>query len=111
MWVAAVAIEVLTPSTTIPHQSRLPLLSTSKFPERFGLFTIIVLGEAIVGVINGLSEVHDETHFTAPTMTAGVLGLAIVFGLWWIYFDFVARRPPGRRSGRPSPGSTSTSSP
>jgi low temperature requirement protein LtrA len=94
LWVAAIAIEVLTPATTVPHQSRLPLLSTSKFPERFGLFTIIVLGEAIVGVINGLSDVHDEADFTASTYATGVLGLAIVFGLWWIYFDFVARRPP-----------------
>ncbi|NJM99081.1 MAG: low temperature requirement protein A [Phormidesmis sp. RL_2_1] len=24
---------------------------------------------------------------------AAVLGLAIAFGLWWIYFDFVGRRP------------------
>jgi low temperature requirement protein LtrA len=94
LWAAAILVEVLTPSTTVAHQSRLPLLSTSKFPERFGLFTIIVLGEAIVGVINGLSEVHDEARFTASTAAAGVLGLAIVFGLWWVYFDFVARRPP-----------------
>ena len=94
LWVAAIVIEVLTPLATVRHQSRLPLLSTSKFPERFGLFTIIVLGEAIVGVINGLSEVHDESDFTASTVAAGVLGMSIVFGLWWIYFDFVARRPP-----------------
>jgi low temperature requirement protein LtrA len=94
LWAAAILVEVLTPSTTVAHQSRLPLLSTSKFPERFGLFTIIVLGEAIVGVINGLSEVHDEARFTAATAAAGVLGLGIVFGLWWVYFDFVARRPP-----------------
>jgi low temperature requirement protein LtrA len=94
LWVSAVVVEVLTPSATIRHQSQLPLLSTSKFPERFGLFTIIVLGEAIVGVINGLSAVHDEADFTASTVAAGVLGLAIVFGLWWIYFDFVARRSP-----------------
>jgi low temperature requirement protein LtrA len=94
LWVAAILVEVLTPATTMSHQSRLPLLSTSKFPERFGLFTIIVLGEAIVGVINGLSDVHDESEFTASTTAAGILGLAIVFGLWWIYFDFVARRPP-----------------
>ena len=94
LWAAAVLVEVLTPATTIPHQSALPLLSTSKFPERFGLFTIIVLGEAIVGVINGLSEAHDEAGFAAATTATGVLGVAIVFGLWWVYFDFIARRPP-----------------
>lgn len=94
LWAAAVLVEVLTPSMTIPRQAKLPLLSTSKFPERFGLFTIIVLGEAIVGVINGLSDVHDEAGFTGAATATGVLGLGIVFGLWWVYFDFIARRPP-----------------
>jgi len=27
-------------------------------------------------------------------IVAGVLGLAVGFSLWWIYFDFVARRAP-----------------
>jgi len=27
-------------------------------------------------------------------IVAGVLGLAVGFALWWIYFDFVARRAP-----------------
>ena len=94
LWAVAVGVEVLSPALTVKHQSELPQLSTSKFPERFGLFTIIVLGEAIVGVINGLSEVHDEAGFESATIAAGVLGLAIVFGLWWVYFDFIARRPP-----------------
>ena len=37
---------------------------------------------------------HDESGFTGAAATTGVLGLAIVFGLWWVYFDFIARRPP-----------------
>ncbi len=58
--------------------------------ERFGLFTIIVLGEVVVGVVTGLSEVEHNLRTTAT----GVIGLMIGFGIWWTYFDFVGRRAP-----------------
>lgn len=91
---AAVMIEIVTPYFTVAQQSALPRLSTSKFPERFGLFTIIVLGESVAGVITGLSGLADRGDLDAMGIVLGVLGLAIGFALWWIYFDFVARRPP-----------------
>lgn len=94
LFTLAVVLEILTPAFTLSQQSRLPRLSTSKFPERFGLFTIIVLGESVVGVIVGLSELQDRGLLDAAAMAAGVLGLAVGFSLWWIYFDFVARRSP-----------------
>lgn len=53
-----------------------------------------MLGESVVGVIVGLSELQDRGLLKAAAMGAGVLGLAIGFSLWWIYFDFVARRSP-----------------
>jgi low temperature requirement protein LtrA len=58
--------------------------------ERFGLFTIIVLGEVVFGVVNGLSgSPHDF-----KSMSTGLIALVIGFGFWWIYFDLVGRRPP-----------------
>jgi low temperature requirement protein LtrA len=90
LWGAALLVEVAAPWFTVGHQAAMPKLSTSKLPERFGLLTIIVLGEAIVGAISGVAEEH---HFTAATAAGSVLGLAIGFALWWVYFDFVARRP------------------
>lgn len=91
MWGVAVLVDIAAPYFTMELQARLPKVSTSKFPERFGLLTIIVLGESIVGVINGLSDYH---HLTVPTAVNGILGLFIGFSLWWVYFDFIARRPP-----------------
>ena len=88
LWGIAIFIEIMTPYFTLSLQKALPPLSTSKFPERFGLFTIIVLGESVVGVINGLSE----ESLTRPSALNGLLGIMISFGLWWIYFDFIARR-------------------
>ncbi len=68
---------------------------TESLVERFGLFTIIVLGEVIFGVVDGLAlAVHDAT-----TIATGMLALGIGFGFWWIYFDVVGRRLP-RQDGR-----------
>lgn len=91
LWIVALAIDLLTPIATLKLQARLPRLSTSRLPERFGLFVIIVLGEAIIGVVQGLAEQPDISWSTA---LVGLLGMALVFGLWWIYFDFIARRSP-----------------
>jgi low temperature requirement protein LtrA len=54
-------------------------------PERFGAFTIIVLGISILGVVNGISNHNWSTN---SIIDAG-LGLGIAFSLWWVYFDRV----------------------
>jgi len=95
-WVfaAAVLTDVLTPVLTLKHQTGLPRLSTSKFPERFGLFTILVLGETVAGVITGVSGINEAGQLGIRQLLDGGLGLLIGIGLWWTYFDFIARRPP-----------------
>ncbi|WP_369235559.1 low temperature requirement protein A [Streptomyces sp. R21] len=54
--------------------------------ERYGLFTIIVLGETIaaatVAVKSGVDE-HDALNELLPIAAGGLL---IVFSAWWIYF-------------------------
>ncbi|WP_419840558.1 low temperature requirement protein A [Candidatus Poriferisodalis sp.] len=63
---------------------------TESMAERFGLFVIIVLGEVVVGVADGLAEAAPDFR----TIVTGMLALGIGFGLWWNYFDFVGRRIP-----------------
>jgi len=63
---------------------------TASLVERFGLFTIIVLGEVVFGVVGGLSSAERNVK----TITTGMIALVIGFGLWWIYFDLVGRRLP-----------------
>ncbi len=65
--------------------------------ERFGLFTIIVLGEVIVGVIRGVQQV-DQIDWTIG-ITA-LLGMMVAIGIWWVYFDFLSQQNP--RGGRNS---------
>ncbi len=56
--------------------------------ERFGLFTIIVLGEVVVGVVDGMSDAER----TFIVIFTGMAGLSIGFAYWWTYFDFVGSR-------------------
>jgi low temperature requirement protein LtrA len=73
----------------------LGLAPTDSLVERFGLFTIIVLGEVILGVVAGLSAVERD----AKTVITGLLALWLGFGFWWVYFDLVGRRLPRADGG------------
>ncbi|MCO4748034.1 MAG: low temperature requirement protein A [Proteobacteria bacterium] len=54
--------------------------------ERYGLLTLIVLGESFMKVLSALYE-QGYTH-THGSMA--VLGLVVTCGLWWLYFDDIA---------------------
>ena len=87
----ALVIDLLAPIVTAPLQSNLPAFSTDRLPTRFGLFTIVVLGETVVGVVNGLAETEG---FGTGLFVDAALGVALGLGLWWLYFDFIGRRRP-----------------
>jgi low temperature requirement protein LtrA len=91
LWWTAVLIELLIPVLTNKYRTSLPKFITSKFPERFGLFMIIIFGESIVSVIQGIARNHQ---FGFTTALHGILGMGMVFGMWCMYFDVVARRNP-----------------
>ncbi len=91
LWAIGLAFDLLTPMTTLHIQRHLPRFSRSKLPERFGLFVIIVLGEAVAGVVRGAATARQ---FVPATGLTAVLGLLLAFSLWWIYFDYVGRWKP-----------------
>ena len=93
LWGVAVVLDISTPALSERTQRNLPQISRDKYPERFGLFTMIILGEVVASVIGGLVEVNSAGEFTLATGVNAVLGLAIGFGMWWVYYDFIARRP------------------
>ena len=68
---------------------------THSMVERFGLFVIIVLGEVVFGVVEGLSHAEQD----AITIGTGIAALGVGLGFWWVYFDLVGRREP-RSEGR-----------
>jgi low temperature requirement protein LtrA len=59
--------------------------------ERYGLFTIIVLGEAVLASAVAIQTVVDDRLFSRQ-MAAIIAGsLIILYMLWWLYFDYAVR--------------------
>lgn len=84
LWGVAMVVELLSPILGSRLLARTPV-HPSHLPERFGLLTLIVLGEAIVSVATGTSS----THWNLIPTLAAVGGFAIAACLWWLYFNFL----------------------
>lgn len=54
--------------------------------ERYGLFTIILLGEAVLASSNAVRRAVEETVGSADLILVAACGLVILFALWWLYF-------------------------
>ncbi|MEW6322825.1 MAG: low temperature requirement protein A [Acidobacteriota bacterium] len=91
LWAVAMAIDLATP-VIAEHHAVLAPPDKAHLPERFGLFTLILLGEALVSIMRGME--HQATW--TPAAAAAAFGsIAAVFGFWWLYFD-VAKGPAER---------------
>jgi low temperature requirement protein LtrA len=75
----------------IQAQRDIAYTSSPSLVERFGLLTIIVLGEAMVSVVRGVGE-HEQLSWIVG-ITA-VLGMLVAIGLWWLYFDAISQHKP-----------------
>ena len=54
--------------------------------ERYGLFTIIVLGESVLATATAVIVSKDEAGVTVPLLVVAVSSLALLFAMWWLYF-------------------------
>lgn len=54
--------------------------------ERYGLMTIIVLGECVLGTGNSIASVLQSEGWSWGLAAVGIGGLGLVLALWWIYF-------------------------
>jgi low temperature requirement protein LtrA len=95
LWAVGLAIDFATPFILRKVQAKVPL-SVSHLPERFGLFTILVLGESIAAVVAGLSGIGWERD---PTIGL-IIGVVTATGLWWLYFDNIEGSVVRRRDGQ-----------
>jgi low temperature requirement protein LtrA len=55
--------------------------------ERYGLFTIIVLGETLLAPTVGVQRALDGKSGFGPLAVVVIGGLLIIFSMWWLYFD------------------------
>ncbi len=59
--------------------------------ERYGLFTLIVLGETVLASTAAVQRALD-TVGSGTLLGVALCGLVIVFSMWWIYFGQQAER-------------------
>lgn len=100
LFLIAVAAELLVP--VIAERGHETPWRPHHLAERYGLFTLIVLGEtmsaATIAVQSALDE-HDALGELLPIAAGGIL---IVFAAWWIYFAAPAHeRLTGNRQAIP----------
>ena len=86
LWGLAFAIDLGTPWLAVPHSVKVPP-DAAHLPERFGLFTLILLGESVVAVMHGIESQEDWSPAAAAS---AFLGMGILFLFWWWYFDGVS---------------------
>ena len=85
LWALALAIDVATPLVTTRHIVDVPH-DAAHLPERYGLFSIILMGESMVAVMTGME--HQE-YWSLRAATSAVLGMALIVAIWWCYYDVV----------------------
>jgi len=61
--------------------------------ERYGLFTVIVLGESVTAATIAFQSALDGTEDSGTLIGLAVAGIVTLFCLWWIYFDHEATPP------------------
>jgi low temperature requirement protein LtrA len=84
LWGIALLIEVGVPIRAWRLVRDAPI-HPRHIPERFGLLTLIVLGESVLAVVLGVSKIS----WVSGSAVAAAAGFLVAASLWWIYFDFL----------------------
>lgn len=85
-WAVALLIDIVNSWPPARSTHLLPP-GAAHFPERFGLLTIILLGEFVASVMRGIESQHGWTVLAAA---AAILSMALGFALWSAYSDGAA---------------------
>ena len=83
LWAVALVIDLGTPWLAVRHTHKCPP-DAEHLPERFGLFTIILLGESVASVMHGM---ESQDMWSPSAAISAFTGLSLAFGYWWWYFD------------------------
>ena len=91
---AGIFVDILMPVILRGHLARVPVQG-HHLPERFGLLTIILLGESVASLVSTLAGVP----FTANAQIPALVGFIWIAAIWWIYFENLEHRIYGRALG------------
>jgi len=99
LWGVAFALDLVSPWLVARHTDQVPP-HAEHLPERFGLFTIILLGEGMAGSVHALD--HGVT--LAPNALYAAMGGALLTFMIWIGYFERARAQKERESDAPGAG-------
>jgi low temperature requirement protein LtrA len=85
-WVVLGAIELALPGIAESRSETTTPWHAHHIAERYGLLTIIALGEGVVGTVASLTAVVKEHGWTSDAIFLVVSGTGLTFGMWWLYF-------------------------
>jgi low temperature requirement protein LtrA len=83
LWASALLVDVATPIATAHLTVQAPP-DAAHLPERYGLFTIILLGESLVAIMQGM---ESQDGWSVSAALSAFLGMLFAFLVWWWYFD------------------------
>ncbi|HEV8637302.1 MAG TPA: low temperature requirement protein A [Chloroflexota bacterium] len=84
VWAAAMLVLLVTPIVAVRSMAEQGY-DTGHITERYGLFTLIVLGESVVVVSAGTAA----TGWNPAAVLVAAAGFGIAAGVWWLYFGSV----------------------
>ena len=86
LWAVGLAVELLGPILAVMTLENPRITFHPRhIAERYGLFTLIVLGESVLAVVSGTA---GTDWALVPGLTA-VAGFVAAVCIWWLYFDHV----------------------
>ena len=81
--IISILLEIIIIQTTLNSRHGTSPVDKEHLVERTGLLAIVLLGESIISLTAGLSDVD----WTMLTIATGIVGFLIIAMIWWIYFD------------------------
>ncbi len=86
VWAVGLAVELLGPILAVMTLDNPRITFHPRhIAERYGLFTLIVLGESVLAVASGTSG----TDWALAAVLTAVAGFVAAACIWWLYFDHV----------------------
>lgn len=92
VWATAMAV-LIAAFVSAPGWVTAKSFHPSHVAERYGLFTLVVLGESIVVTVAGL-----ETGSSLAAALVAIVGFILAATIWWLYFDLFRTMPVHRRA-------------
>jgi low temperature requirement protein LtrA len=86
VWAVGLAVELLGPILAVMTLDNPRITFHPRhIAERYGLFTLIVLGESVLAVASGTAG----TDWALAAVLTAVAGFVAAVCIWWLYFDHV----------------------